>query len=85
MEFNVDQNETHAYANFMNKPEIIQMHLEILFKSIGYLTKERIACVLSNYKEVKEQKRKEEEERLLMRTQMKKARGRSTSRKSQTR
>lgn len=81
----MDQDEPNAYANFMNKPEIIQMHLEILYKSITYLSKERITGVLANYKKAKELKRKEEEERLLMRTQMKKSRGRSGSRKSQTR
>ena len=57
------------------------MHLEILLKSINYLSKERIEELLSSYKTMKEQKRKEEAEKLLIRSQMKKARGRSNSKR----
>lgn len=55
-----------AYVSFMRKPEIIQMHLDILFKSVPYISKDKIMKILSNYKETKMQKQKEEEERILM-------------------
>jgi hypothetical protein len=55
-----------AYVSFMRKPEIIQMHLDILYKSVPYISKDKIMKILSNYKETKMQKQKEEEERILM-------------------
>jgi|DEB0MinimDraft_12_1074336.scaffolds.fasta_scaffold16136_4 hypothetical protein len=55
--------EAMAYAKFMSKPEIIKMHLDILYKSINFLSKDKIQTVLNEYKLQKAQKLKEEEER----------------------
>lgn len=55
------------------------MHLDILYKSIGFLSEEKIAAKIEQYKQAKEQKRKEEEERLQMQIQIKKQRGRSSN------
>jgi len=63
----------------MKKPEVIKMHLDILYKSIGFLSEDKIAAKIELYKQAKEQKRKEEEERLQMQIQMKKQRGRSSN------
>lgn len=60
----------------MKKPEIIQMHLDILFKSVNFISREKIVKILNDYKESKMQKQKEEEERIIMQNQMKKSRGR---------
>jgi len=48
--------EALAYAKFMSKPEIIKMHLDILYKSISFLSKEKIATALNDYKNQKAQK-----------------------------
>ena len=64
---------------FMKKPEVIKMHLEILFKSVPFLTLQKIEAMKDKYKKQKEQKRKEEEERLQMQQQMKKSRARNTA------
>jgi hypothetical protein len=40
------------------------MHLDILYKSIGFLSKHKIDRILDEYKRAKEQKKREEEERL---------------------
>jgi hypothetical protein len=40
------------------------MHLDILIKSISYLSVEKIQQLIVDYKEMKEQKRKEELEKL---------------------
>lgn len=68
-----------ALPAFMKKPEVIKMHLDILYKSIGFLSEEKIAAKIDQYKQAKEQKRKEEEERLQMQIQIKKQRGRSNN------
>ena len=65
----------------MNKPDVIQMHLDILYKSISYLSRDKIEAVLPDYKLMKEKKRKEEEEKLLIRSHLKKSRGRSNSKR----
>ena len=39
-----------SYLRFMNKPEIIKMHLDILFKSINFLKKDKIEVMLNEYK-----------------------------------
>ena len=48
----------------MKKPEVIKMHLDILFKSVNFLCKNKVEAMIDNYKQAKEQKRKEEEERI---------------------
>lgn len=48
----------------MKNPEVIKMHLDILYKSIGFLSEEMIAAKIEQYKQAKEQKKREEEERL---------------------
>ena len=63
----------------MKKPDVIKMHLDILYKSIGFLSKETIDSMIEKYKQAKEQKRKEEEERMQMQIQMKKSRGRNNN------
>ena len=34
----------------MNKPEIIKMHLEILYKSISFLSEAKINSMITTYK-----------------------------------
>jgi hypothetical protein len=48
--------EQISYLKFMRKPEIIKMHLDILFKSISFLKQEKIDTMLLEYKEQKAQK-----------------------------
>ena len=43
--------------SFMNNPEIIRMHLDILYKSVPFLNKERIDSYLGSYKANKERKK----------------------------
>ena len=59
-----DLNANIQGLSFKNKLEVIQMHLDILYKSINFLSKDRIKAKLDEYKKVKELKRKEEEERI---------------------
>lgn len=42
------------------------MHLEILYKSIGFLCEDKIISKLESYKLAKEQKRRDEEQRFQM-------------------
>jgi hypothetical protein len=72
--------EAMAYAKFMSKPEIIRMHLDILYKSISFLSKDKIMTILNDYKLQKAQKLKEEEERQHI-NQLRKIRGRNSSKK----
>lgn len=44
------------YIEFMRKPEVIKMHLDILFKNIHFLKKEKIEIMLNEYKSQKLQK-----------------------------
>lgn len=74
-----EDGEHSTLPAFMKKPEVIKMHLDILYKSIGFLSEEKIAAKIELYKQAKEQKRKEEEERLQMQIQMKKQRGRGNT------
>ena len=60
----------------MRKPEVIKMHLDILYQSVNFVSKDKIKSILSDYKECKLQKQKEEEQRLQIQNQMKKSRGR---------
>lgn len=53
------------------------MHLEILYKSIGFLCEDKICQKLEGYKLAKEQKRRDEEQRFQMQVQVKGKRGRS--------
>jgi hypothetical protein len=50
----------------MKKPEVIKMHLDILYKSITFLSEEKIIAKIELYRQAKEQKKREEEERLQM-------------------
>lgn len=61
----------------MRKPEVIKMHLDILFKSVAFLKREKIETILYEYKQDKIRKQKEEEERQLMQNHIRKLRGRS--------
>ena len=54
----------HEQISFMNKPDLIQMHLDILYKSVSFISGEKIMTILEDYKTAKEEKRKEEEDRL---------------------
>lgn len=65
----------------MRKPEVIKMHLDILFKSITFLNKHKIEVMLQDYKQQKIQRQKEEEERLQMQNHLRKIRGRSLTKK----
>jgi len=65
------------YMKFMRKPEVIKMHLDILYKSVHFLKREKIDAMLFEYKQEKMRKQREEEERLLMQTHIRKLRGRS--------
>lgn len=65
--------------SFMKKPEIIKMHLEILYKSVMFLSEEKIAAKIELYKQAKEQKKRDHDARLQMQNQMKKQRGRSAN------
>lgn len=49
---------------FMKKPEIIKMHLDILYKNIDFLSEEKIAAKIEVYKQAKEQKKIDEEKRM---------------------
>lgn len=68
----------------MRKPEVIKMHLDILYKNISFLKKEKIDRILLEYKHQKIQKQKEAEEQLQMQNQMRKLRGRSGQKKEKT-
>jgi superfamily II DNA or RNA helicase len=63
------------------KPEVIQMHLDILYKSVGFLSKHKIERILDDYKRAKDQKQREEEERLRIQLLLKKSRGRQAKNK----
>jgi hypothetical protein len=67
--------------DFMKKPEVIKMHLDILYKSIPFMRKDKIEVMLGEYKKQKAQKQREEEERLQYQNQLRKLRGRSTTKK----
>lgn len=68
----------------MNKPDLIQMHLDILYKSVTFISSEKILTILEDYKTAKEEKRKEEEDRLMQQLLMKKSRGRQSNKKATT-
>ena len=55
----------HEQISFMNKPDLIQMHLDILYKSVTFISSEKILTILEDYKTAKEDKRKEEEDRMM--------------------
>ena len=76
--------EQLSYIEFMRKPEVIRMHLDILFKNILFLKKEKIDKMLNEYKLQKLQKQKEAEEQLQIQNQMRKMRGRSGQKKEKT-
>jgi hypothetical protein len=63
-----DQSEdSHSQEDtvcFIKDPEVIRMHLDILYKTIPLLSKERILAILEPYKKEKERKRKEAKERI---------------------
>lgn len=63
----------------MNKPEIIKMHLEILYKSVGFISEQKIQTNLEEFRKAKEQKKREKEQRVLLNTQMKKQKGKQTT------
>jgi len=63
------------------KPEVIQMHLDILYKSVGFLSKHKIERILDDYKRAKDQKQREEEERIRIQLLLKKSRGRQAKNK----
>lgn len=72
----------HEQISFMNKPDLIQMHLDILYKSVTFISSEKILTILEDYKTAKEEKRKEEEDRLMQQLLMKKSRGRQSNKKA---
>jgi len=57
------------------------MHLDILYKQVTFITPSKIESILPNFKQDKMQKQKEEEERIQMQNQMKKSRGRQSTKK----
>ena len=67
-----EDGEQSQLPSFMKKPEVIKMHLDILYKSITFLSEEKIIAKIELYKQAKEQKKREEEERLQMQIQIKK-------------
>ena len=71
----------HEQISFMNKPDLIQMHLDILYKSVSFISNDKILTILEEYKTTKEEKRKEEEDRMMQQLLMKKSRGRQSSNK----
>lgn len=72
------EGESSQLPSFMKKPEVIKMHLDILYKSITFLSEEKIIAKIEMYRQAKEQKKREEEERIQMQIQIKKQRGRNT-------
>ena len=50
--------EQISYMNFMKKPEVIKMHLDILYKSIMFVKKEKIDSMLEDYLKQKTLKQK---------------------------
>lgn len=40
--------------SFMKNPEVIKMHLDILYKSIGFLSEQKIITKIEQYKQAKE-------------------------------
>ena len=62
----ITSQEQASYLMFMRKPEVIKMHLDILYKSINFLNNHKIDVILQDYKHQKIQKQKEEEERMKM-------------------
>lgn len=71
----------HEQISFMNKPDLIQMHLNILYKSVTFLSQDRILNMLAEYKKTKDLKRKEEEKKHQLQMMMKKSRGRNAAKK----
>jgi hypothetical protein len=57
------------------------MHLDILYKSVSFISSEKILTILEEYKTTKEEKRKEEEDRMMQQLLMKKSRGRQSTKK----
>ena len=66
------EGESSQLPSFMKKPEVIKMHLDILYKSITFLSEEKIMAKIEMYRQAKEQKKREEEERIQMQIQIKK-------------
>ena len=58
------------------------MHLNILYKSVSFITGDKILTILEEYKKTKEEKRKEEEDRMMQQLLMKKSRGRQSTKKT---
>jgi hypothetical protein len=44
----------HGLPSFLCKKEILKMHLEILYKSIGFLCEDKILSKIEGYKLAKE-------------------------------
>jgi len=59
-----DDDSQRQAISFINKPDVIKMHLDILYKSVNFLSRERIDSILESYKKNKEKKRREEQERI---------------------
>jgi hypothetical protein len=72
----------HEQISFMNKPDLIQMHLDILYKSVLFISSDKILIILEQYKATNEEKRKEEEDRMMQQLLMKKSRGRQITKKT---
>lgn len=45
-----EMGEQSQLPSFMKKPEVIKMHLDILYKSIGFLSEEKILTKIELYK-----------------------------------
>lgn len=49
-----DESGESLLPAFMKKPEVIKMHLDILYKSVLFLSEEKINAKIELYKEAKE-------------------------------
>jgi len=49
----ITSQEQASYLMFMRKPEVIKMHLDILYKSINFLNNHKIDVILQDYKHQK--------------------------------
>ena len=73
-----DQNgELDQISYFLRKPEILKMHLEILYKSVNFINEQSIKASLDEYNAKKERLRLEEEQRQHDTKSKKKQRARS--------
>ena len=72
-----DQEGVDQISYILKKPEILKMHLEILYKSVPFISEQRIMEGIHEYKAKKERLRLEEEQRQHDSKSKKKIRARS--------